>query len=93
MGPTCVGYLLAWVGYGVAAYGVFRAIIAIDPAVVATIIFAEKVTPSGARLSPGLAEVFVLFGVWVAVAPASVPGLTEPDHQSPGMMRMEEMPP
>src|SRR5438552_16126913 len=32
--PTWVfaaGYLLAWAGYGVAAYGVFRAVTAIDP--------------------------------------------------------------
>jgi predicted metal-binding membrane protein len=177
--PTWVfvaGYLLAWVGYGVAAYGVFRATTAIDPgfiawerggpwivggaivaaglyqlsplkrvclrhcrtplhfvlhgwregrsgalrmglvhgvycvgccwglmlilfalgvmslfwmAAVAAVIFAEKVTPVGARLSRALAVAFVLFGIWVAVAPGSVPGLVEPDDDSPGMMRME----
>jgi predicted metal-binding membrane protein len=181
--PTWVfvaGYLLAWVGYGVAAYAVFRAITAIDSgflawdsggpwvvggaiaaagvyqltplkrvclrhcrtplhfvlhgwkegqggalrmglvhgancvgccwglmlilfalgvmslfwmAVVAAIIFAEKVTPFGARLSRPFAVAFVLFGLWVAVAPGSVPGLTEPDDDSPGMMRMEGMSP
>jgi predicted metal-binding membrane protein len=181
--PTWVfvgGYLLAWAGYGVTAYGVFRAITAIDPRflawdgggpwiaggaiataglyqltplkrvcllhcrtplhfvlhgwkegwsgalrmglshgaycvgccwglmlilfalgvmslfwmiVVAAIIFAEKVTPFGARLSRALALTFVLFGIWVALAPASVPGLTQPDEDSPGMMQMEGMSP
>lgn len=181
--PTWVfvaGYLLAWAGYGVAAYGVFRAVTAIDPGflawdrggpwiaggaivaaglyqltplkrvcllhcrtplhfvlhgwkegwsgalkmglshgaycvgccwglmlilfavgvmslfwmvVVAAIIFAEKVTPFGARLSRALAVAFVLFGIWVAFAPASVPGLTQPDEDSPGMMQTEEMSP
>ena len=61
--------------------------------VVAAIIFAEKVTPFGARLSRALAVAFVLFGIWVAFAPASVPGLTQPDEDSPGMMQTEEMSP
>jgi predicted metal-binding membrane protein len=61
--------------------------------VVAAIIFAEKVTPFGARLSRVLAVTFVLFGIWVAVAPGSVPGLTQPDQDSPGMMQMEGMSP
>ena len=181
--PTWVfltGYLLAWVGYGVAAYGLFRAITAVAPgslawdrggawvaggaiaaagvyqltplkrvclrhcrtplhfvlhgwkegwrgglpmglahgaycvgccwglmlilfalgvmsvvwmAAVAAIIFAEKVTTFGARLSRALALVFVLFGLWVAVAPGSVPGLTEPDDHSPGMTSTAGMSP
>jgi predicted metal-binding membrane protein len=60
---------------------------------VAAIIFAEKVTPFGARLSTVLAAAFVLFGIWVAVAPGSVPGLTQPNEDSPGMMQMERMSP
>src|SRR6266487_2306265 len=178
--PTWVfvaGYLLAWAGYGAVAYGIFRALTAIDPGLlawdrggpwiaggaivaaglyqltplkrvcllhcrtplhfilhgwregrsgalkmglshgaycvgccwglmlilfalgvmsvfwmvaVAAIIFAEKVTPFGARLSRVLAVAFVLFGIWVAFAPASVPGLTQPDEDSPGMMQTEE---
>ncbi|HWN22039.1 MAG TPA: DUF2182 domain-containing protein [Gaiellaceae bacterium] len=58
-------------------------------AVVTAVIFAEKVTPVGARLCRALAVAFVLFGIWVAVAPGSGPGLVEPDDDSPGMMRME----
>jgi predicted metal-binding membrane protein len=56
-------------------------------AVVAAVIFAEKVLPYGLRLSRVFALAFVLFGIWVAVAPSSVPGLTEPD-KTPGMMQM-----
>jgi predicted metal-binding membrane protein len=55
--------------------------------VVATIVFAEKVTPAGARLSRALAVGFVAVGLWMAVAPGSVPGLTEPDGDAP-MMQM-----
>jgi predicted metal-binding membrane protein len=46
--------------------------------VVAGLVFVEKVLPSGARVSPALAVAFVLVGIWVATAPASVPGLTLP---------------
>jgi predicted metal-binding membrane protein len=44
--------------------------------VVAAAIFAEKVLPQGPRLSRGVAV--ALLGVWVAISPGSVPGLTEP---------------
>jgi predicted metal-binding membrane protein len=53
-------------------------------AVVAGVIFAEKVLPHGARLPLVVASALVALGIWVAVSPASVPGLTEPD-QSPSM--------
>jgi predicted metal-binding membrane protein len=46
--------------------------------VVAVAIFAEKVLPRGPRLAPALAVALVALGIWVAVSPASVPGLTEP---------------
>jgi predicted metal-binding membrane protein len=59
-------------------------------AVVAAAIFAEKVLPQGVRLSRVLAPVLVVLGIWVAMAPASVPGLTEPD-QAPAM-QMEMQP-
>jgi predicted metal-binding membrane protein len=46
--------------------------------VVAATIFAEKVLPYGERLSTMFAVAFVLVGIWVAAAPSSVPGLTQP---------------
>ena len=47
-------------------------------AVVAAAIFAQKVLPHGPRLAPAFAVALVALGMWVAVSPASVPGLTEP---------------
>ena len=46
--------------------------------VVAGLIFAEKVLPFGERISRVFAVAFVLAGIWVAAAPSSVPGLTQP---------------
>jgi predicted metal-binding membrane protein len=54
-------------------------------AVVAALIFAEKILPFGSRLQYVLAVCFLALGVWVAVSPASVPGLTEPGS-GPSMM-------
>ncbi|MGO9901991.1 MAG: DUF2182 domain-containing protein [Solirubrobacteraceae bacterium] len=48
--------------------------------VVAALIFAEKVLSFGERLSRVFAVAFVLAGIWVAAAPSSVPGLTQPDN-------------
>lgn len=53
-------------------------------AIVAVAIFAEKVLPRGPRLAPVFAVALVALGIWVAVSPASVPGLTEPGG-SPSM--------
>jgi predicted metal-binding membrane protein len=53
-------------------------------ALVAAAIFAEKVLPRGPRLAPVFAVALVVLGVWVAVSPVSVPGLTEPGG-SPSM--------
>jgi predicted metal-binding membrane protein len=47
-------------------------------AVVAVVIFAEKVLPRGPRLVPVVALALVVLGVWVAVSPGTVPGLTDP---------------
>jgi predicted metal-binding membrane protein len=49
-------------------------------AVVAGVIFAEKVLPHGVRLSRIVGPALVALGIWVAVSPSSVPGLTEPDR-------------
>ena len=46
-------------------------------AVIAAVIFAEKVIPYGTRLTKALALAFVALGIWIAVAPSSVPGLTQ----------------
>jgi predicted metal-binding membrane protein len=55
-------------------------------AVVAVAIFAEKVLPRGPRFAPALAVALVALGIWVAVSPASVPGLTQPGgSHSPSM--------
>jgi predicted metal-binding membrane protein len=47
-------------------------------AVIAVVIFAEKALPRGPRLAPVFALALVVLGIWVAVSPATVPGLTEP---------------
>jgi predicted metal-binding membrane protein len=54
-------------------------------AVVAVAIFAEKVHPRGPRLAPVFAAALVALGIWVAMSPGSVPGLTEPSGGSPSM--------
>ena len=48
-------------------------------AIVAAAIFAEKVLPRGPALSRFVALALVILGIWVAAAPGSVPGLTDPD--------------
>jgi predicted metal-binding membrane protein len=59
-------------------------------AAVAAIISAEKVLPYGLRLSRVFALAFIAFGIWIAAAPSSVPGLTGPS-KAPSMMEMEKM--
>jgi predicted metal-binding membrane protein len=46
--------------------------------IVAAGIFAEKVLPVGERLATLFALALVGLGVWIAVAPGSVPFLTQP---------------
>jgi predicted metal-binding membrane protein len=53
-------------------------------AVVAAVIFLEKVTRLGARFSRIVAFALIVVGVWVVVAPDSVPGLTDPS-KAPAM--------
>jgi predicted metal-binding membrane protein len=64
-------------------------------AVVAVLIFAQKVLPRGEALTWAFAVVLVAAGVWVAAAPRSVPGLTLPtsDAANQARMRMMHMPP
>jgi predicted metal-binding membrane protein len=47
-------------------------------AIIAMLIFAQKVLPYGAKLSRVFAVAFVAFGIWIAASPGSVPGLTQP---------------
>jgi predicted metal-binding membrane protein len=47
-------------------------------AVVAAVIFAQKVLPHGDRFAPAFALAFVVVGIWIALSPDSVPGLTQP---------------
>jgi predicted metal-binding membrane protein len=47
-------------------------------AVVTAVVFVEKVLPGGERLPRAVAIALVALGLWIAVAPASVPNLTEP---------------
>jgi predicted metal-binding membrane protein len=55
-------------------------------AIVAAVIFAEKVLPHGLGISRAVAIGMVVLGLSVAASPSSIPGLTDPDHASP--MRM-----
>ena len=47
-------------------------------ALIAGVIFAEKVLPYGRRLSRVFAVAFIALGIWIAADPGSVPGLTDP---------------
>jgi predicted metal-binding membrane protein len=44
-------------------------------AMIAGVIFAEKVLPAGDRLAPIIAVAVVALGIWVAASPSTVPGL------------------
>jgi predicted metal-binding membrane protein len=61
-------------------------------AVVAALIFAEKVLPHGDRLTRPIAVLLIALGIWVAVAPDAVPGLTQPDSPATRMMDMHDEP-
>jgi hypothetical protein len=56
--------------------------------VIAAIIFAEKLLPAGETFSRVFAVALVAGGIWVAAAPASVPGLVQPN--SPAAERARE---
>jgi predicted metal-binding membrane protein len=55
--------------------------------VVGALIFAQKVLPGGERLTRVFAVGFIAAGIWVASAPASVPGLTQPTGSMGGGMQ------
>jgi predicted metal-binding membrane protein len=66
----CVGLMLVLVVLGVMSITWM--------AVVAAIIFVEKVLPGGQRITVAVAVCLIGIGSWIATAPDSVPGLTEP---------------
>lgn len=57
-------------------------------AVVAGVIFAQKVLPFGMRLPRAVGVALVALGILVALAPSSVPWLTEPDEAPAMQMEM-----
>jgi predicted metal-binding membrane protein len=50
----------------------------------AAVIFAQKILPGGERATRALAVTLVTLGIWIAVAPGSVPDQTQTDD-SPAM--------
>ena len=70
----CAGLMLALFALGVMSL--------FWMAVVAVAILVEKVLPGGERFARLLAVVLVALGIWVAVSPASVPGLKQPAQMS-----------
>ena len=58
-------------------------------AVVATLIFAQKVLSGGEHLARVFAVGFISAGIWVASAPGSVPGLTQPNSGAPMRAQMQ----
>jgi predicted metal-binding membrane protein len=60
-------------------------------AIVAGVIFVQKLAPRADRLGPLFAAAFVGFGIWVAAAPTSVPGLVQPNSDAAQRARMRMM--
>jgi predicted metal-binding membrane protein len=60
-------------------------------AVVAALIFAQKLLPRGEYLTRAFAVAFVGVGIWIAAAPDSVPGLTLPNSDAADRARMRMM--
>jgi len=56
-------------------------------ATIAAVILVEKVFPYGVPLSRVFALGLVAFAIWVSVAPATVPGLTQPGSSAANMTR------
>ena len=73
----CVGLMLILFAVGVMS--LFWMVL------IASVIFAEKLVPAGERLSHVLGLAFVALGIWIAVAPGSVPWLTDPGPSAPSM--------
>lgn len=59
-------------------------------AVVAAVIFVEKLAPQGERLTRVFSVALIALGIWIAAAPSTVPGLTQPDRADGAMTEMTE---
>jgi predicted metal-binding membrane protein len=68
----CLGLMLALFALGVMSL--------VWMAVVAAVILVEKVLPGGETFARVFAVALIALGFWVAVSPASVPGLTQPNQ-------------
>lgn len=73
----CAGLMIALFALGVMSL--------VWMAVIASLIFAQKVLPRGDRLAPPFAIAFVVAGVLVVATPESVPGLHVPGDDAPQM--------
>jgi len=51
-------------------------------ALISALIFAEKVFRVGPRLAPMFGIILIALGLWIAVAPATIPGLNAPAEKS-----------
>jgi predicted metal-binding membrane protein len=51
-------------------------------ALIAVLIFAEKVFRVGPRLAPVFGIILIALGLWIAVAPTTIPGLHAPAEKS-----------
>jgi predicted metal-binding membrane protein len=60
-------------------------------ALVAAVIFVQKLVPWADRATPVLATLLVGLGIWIASAPGSVPGLTQPNSAAADQARMRMM--
>jgi predicted metal-binding membrane protein len=60
-------------------------------ALVAGVIFVQKLVPWADRATPALAALLVGLGIWIASAPGSVPGLTQPNSAAADQARMRMM--
>jgi predicted metal-binding membrane protein len=60
-------------------------------ALVAGVIFVQKLSPWAVRLTPAVAVLLVGLGIWIAAAPGSVPGLTQPNSAAADQARIRMM--
>jgi predicted metal-binding membrane protein len=57
-------------------------------ALIGAVIFVEKVLPNGGRVARIVGVALIALGLWIAISPSSVPGLTEPDQTPATQMEM-----